>query len=1011
MQMQVKFSKVEEDEQKSLKQKKELIKQEFEHQEEIKKQDSKLIGPSNDYKFKNELDKIQILNKSKYQQLLQLQQPQSQGKFNTSLSQMHSSQSTFGCIRSINNHHSDPLFETVSRNLLCKSPEEMAEYKRQLEEEESRYDNLILEEQERSESLKSILSEIEKSKLILQQKVEELQLLQKVAEKRFANTETLFFLANEKNALSRKNLKLIKGELNEMQEIRGAYKKTQQDKQSDLQKVIYVGEENIGHNFLKIEEAQSKNKELLDEIEKLEIQEQNILVKTQESRFIINYMECFEQFELIFMNKLDNNETRIVDKYEVDENLIKQYQKSTVHFESNESINNLSFDRNRLVMQINKFYSKGESRTKIIMDFMLEKYWHLQQELSQSSMHYENLIKQKNLLSDENLILHEQIQALKSKNPNLEIHQQSLVAEDAGLLVDIGDDKKTTTYNIKVMEVDEQSDQVLMNKANKAQGLLMKFQLSLAEFIQRIYKTIKQVEEKNKDIKKFKYQGLEGELDRYEAFLQYIYHNQQSKKNPGTPNDHGDHHNPHISLYTITKIFQDVFQDDSQSQYFYIQCKTDQILWFHLTPENIKSFLENIKREKSQQNIGTDTINNFRESLVEIFLANFRELLTFYKNIYIKLRDHITDLQVHLKENNPKFDPQKLSKIIPREGHEIKQSKEQIIERLEEYNGTKEERMDKKQKLREKANKKDEELKNFLKEKTMENKDKKDKRPRTEDGKKPQILQSFLVKAIQPELNIQSEILMLENNQYTETDLNQIRSFFRGKLHQKNEPVIFKKQIQKQEIQKPIEKDELEREREQMKAQIMSDIQKIQEEKEKKDKPENKETLNERKLQIKEATERLYGERGANVSMLRQFAVSTNILSDIDRLENQVSKIEQPQIVGQYIMQKRNMNRNLNKDLTLPTLSYLKPTSAYFSRRNQSSEQIKALDYKRYYEIEHGVTSRPATQQIQRKQIQKTTFNTDQYKQRYGQRQLEGPKVVTDFPTQEGPKSILVPIQ
>ena len=45
--------------------------------------------------------------------------------------------------------------------------------------------------------------------------------------------------------------------------------------------------------------------------------------------------------------------------------------------------------------------------------------------------------------------------------------------------------------------------------------------------------------------------------------------------------------------------------------------------------------------------------------------------------------------------------------------------------------------MDKKQKLREKANKKDEELKNFLKEKTMENKDKKDKRPRTEDGKKP----------------------------------------------------------------------------------------------------------------------------------------------------------------------------------------------------------------------------------------------------------------------------------
>lgn len=40
--------------------------------------------------------------------------------------------------------------------------------------------------------------------------------------------------------------------------MQDTYKRSQENKQSDLQKVIYVGEENIGHNVLKMEEAELK---------------------------------------------------------------------------------------------------------------------------------------------------------------------------------------------------------------------------------------------------------------------------------------------------------------------------------------------------------------------------------------------------------------------------------------------------------------------------------------------------------------------------------------------------------------------------------------------------------------------------------------------------------------------------------------------------------------------------------------------------------------------------------
>lgn len=136
-----------------------------------------------------------------------------------------------------------------------------------------------------------------------------------------------------------------------MQQMRVDYKKSQNEKQQDLQKVIYVGEENIGHNVLKIEEAETLNKELEEELERLDIQEQRILKKRHKSRYILKYIECFEKFQSIFMNRISET-GRIVDQYSVDEDKLKSIdtQQNAVHFESAMGSQvDLDFDRNELL--------------------------------------------------------------------------------------------------------------------------------------------------------------------------------------------------------------------------------------------------------------------------------------------------------------------------------------------------------------------------------------------------------------------------------------------------------------------------------------------------------------------------------------------------------------------------------------------------------------------------------------------------------------------------------------
>jgi hypothetical protein len=178
--------------------------------------------------------------------------------------------STSGFRSMVNNHHSDPLYQTFSKNLLAKNPSEYGEYILELKNEHERYHQLIENEQGKTDALEANLEEVTKSNVKLQQEIQELKLLNHVADRRFENIEAVQFLAGEKQTISHKNLKTIRAELKEMQDMRKQFRKKQQDKQKEYKKEIYVGEEYVSHNGMKIEEAEMKKLEQQREIQLLE---------------------------------------------------------------------------------------------------------------------------------------------------------------------------------------------------------------------------------------------------------------------------------------------------------------------------------------------------------------------------------------------------------------------------------------------------------------------------------------------------------------------------------------------------------------------------------------------------------------------------------------------------------------------------------------------------------------------------------------------------------------------
>lgn len=179
---------------------------------------------------------------------------------------------------------------------------------------------------------------------------------------------------------------------------------------------------------------------------------------------------------------------------------------------------------------------------------------------------------------------------------------------------------------------------------------------------------------------------------------------------------------------------------------------------------------------------------------------------------------------------------------------------------------------------------------------------------------------------------------MEDKKRYHEDQLVQIKSFFRSKLTQKFDPSQEAKQKHIEDQKRLLsakenvtDRDDFDVERDEMKDNMLSDWAHRQEDLARAAQlPQEREQFNEKKAVIREVTDRLYGERGNAATTLKSMSMTNGILSDIDRLEKQPSSIEQPKIISNFKNQKKSMYRNLNKELSLPTLHFLKPTRSYF---------------------------------------------------------------------------------
>ena len=145
----LRFGRIEEDEgarlrkkyEESLKQKKEMLKQEFEHLEEIRKFDEVSVKSLNEVRFKAELDKLTIVRRNRESELLQLQN-QLQEFTNRNIREVEgidiskSLHNNSGFRSSVsNNHHSDQLYLKFSKSLLAKKPGDYTQYIEELKAE------------------------------------------------------------------------------------------------------------------------------------------------------------------------------------------------------------------------------------------------------------------------------------------------------------------------------------------------------------------------------------------------------------------------------------------------------------------------------------------------------------------------------------------------------------------------------------------------------------------------------------------------------------------------------------------------------------------------------------------------------------------------------------------------------------------------------------------------------------------------------------------------------------
>ncbi|KAL4455776.1 hypothetical protein ABPG74_003186 [Tetrahymena malaccensis] len=358
----------------NLRKKKEMLYFEFEKQEEVLKYTKLSVETHNDVNFKYEHDRVTNIRIEKENQLQNLLKALKDAQdINKMQEPLPEGQSLYGQANkgiNLTSIFSKSYYRSSGLQILTstqmKSRDDVNNYIAYMNEEIEQVNENLKNEEQRTLTLKKSMQELFKTKQKFRDQLHDLEFLNETADRRFHDLAAVQFKAKEKKIAIDKDLNAAKKSLKEYQQIGDKYKEKQMVKMKSGEKIKKTAEEIISHDMIRQDELEKEVQMLQQVIQNEIMKQQAIIEKRSESKYILKYIDCFTQFERLFLSG-EIKEKEIQDLYEFNninrKSIMSQHQQnlsddgSNVNLQSHNLI--LTAHRSRRMSRMNS----GESRS------------------------------------------------------------------------------------------------------------------------------------------------------------------------------------------------------------------------------------------------------------------------------------------------------------------------------------------------------------------------------------------------------------------------------------------------------------------------------------------------------------------------------------------------------------------------------------------------------------------------------------------------------------------------
>ncbi|KAL4489268.1 hypothetical protein ABPG72_006332 [Tetrahymena utriculariae] len=307
----------------NLRKKKEMLYFEFEKQEEVLKYTKLSVETHNDVNFKYEHDRVTNIRIEKENQLENLLKILKDAQdINKMQEPLPEGQSLYGQANkgiNLTSIFSKSYYRSSGLQILTstqmKSRDDVNNYIAYMNEEIEQVNENLKNEEQRTLALKKSMQELFKTKQKFRDQLHDLEFLNETADRRFHDLTAVQFKAKEKKIAIDKDLNSAKKSLKDYQQIGDKYKEKQMVKMKSGEKIKKTAEEIISHDMIRQDELEKEVQMLQQVIQKEVMKQQTIIEKRSESKYILKYIDCFTQFERLFLQG-EVKEQEIQDLYE-----------------------------------------------------------------------------------------------------------------------------------------------------------------------------------------------------------------------------------------------------------------------------------------------------------------------------------------------------------------------------------------------------------------------------------------------------------------------------------------------------------------------------------------------------------------------------------------------------------------------------------------------------------------------------------------------------------------------